>query len=58
MMLFVRIYEKNGVKRAYLFIDLGYAKKILSWDISLCAECLQISTYELYQKEEGVYKIC
>lgn len=65
-MLKVRIYEKeyeneNGIiksKKAYLYIDLGYSKKILSWDISLCAEVLQISVYELYQKECGEYQVC
>lgn len=65
-MLNVKIYEKeyeceNGVEKrklAYLYLDLGYTKKILSWDISLCAEVLQISVYSLYQKECGVYKVC
>lgn len=57
-MLYVRIYKKNEIKKAYLFIDFGYVKKVLSWDISLCAECLKISVYELYQIEDGVYKVC
>lgn len=66
-MLKVRIYEKEyinrndekySVKKAYLYLDLGYSNKVLSWDISLCAEVLQISVYELYQKECGEYQVC
>lgn len=57
-MMFVRIYEKNEKRKAYLYIDLGYSKKVLSWDVSLCAEVLHISVYELYQKECGVYQVC
>lgn len=57
-MLKVKIYEKDGKRKAYLYIDLGYSKKVLSWDICLCAEVLQISVYELYQKECGEYKVC
>lgn len=57
-MLFVKIYEKDGKRKAYLYINLGYAKRVLSWDMNLCAELLQISMFELFNKECGDYKIC
>lgn len=57
-MLKVRIYEKDNKRKAYLYIDLGYAKRVLSWDINLCAEVLQISVHDLYYKECGEYQVC
>lgn len=65
-MLKVRIYVKNyeneyGIKKvtkAYLYLDLGYTKKILSWDMNLCAEVLQISLHQLYCMECGEYQVC
>ena len=57
-MLYVRIYEKDNKRKAYLYIDLGYAKRVLSWDMALCAEVLQISVHELYYKECGEYQVC
>lgn len=58
IMLYVRIYEKDNKRKAYLYIDLGYAKRVLSWDMALCAEVLQISVHELYYKECGEYQVC
>lgn len=55
---YVKVFEKkDGGKSAMLAVDLGYAKKVLSWDYHLCAELLDVSCSDLLNKECGNYKI-
>lgn len=55
---YVKVFEKkNGGKSAMFAVDLGYAKKVLSWDYHLCAELLDVSCSDLLNKECGNYKI-
>lgn len=55
---YVKVFEKkDGGKSAMLAVNLGYAKKVLSWDYHLCAELLNVSCSELLNKECGNYKV-
>lgn len=55
---YVKVFEKkDGGKSAMLGVNLGYAKKVLSWDYHLCADLLDVSCSELLSMECKDYKL-
>lgn len=56
---FVTIGEskKSGRPYAMLSVDLGYAKKAISFDMQLIAEIMRLSVADLLSLDKGTYDI-
>lgn len=54
-MFYVSVFEnKKGGLSACLRVNLGYADRIVSWDISLIAEIANVSVRELLSKPQKI----
>lgn len=54
-MFYVSVFEnKKGGLSACLRVNLGYADRILTWDVSLIAEICGISVRELLSKPQKI----